>query len=140
MKKSLVAIDSGCLIALHSGEKLANEIKENLRDKWEGYCSEMTILETFYVLCRKSNLKTANEKVDALIESNVLHIVPIKKLLKEASKLKCQRSIAIADCLTIALAKRFKGKAIFYRKERELKKSINKKPFQVELMFLIDED
>jgi predicted nucleic acid-binding protein len=140
MKKSLVAIDSSCLIALNSGEELVNKIKTNLKEKWVAYCSEMAILETFYILCRKSNLETAQNKINALISSNVLNIIPIKKVLKEASKLKCERSIAIADCITIALAQNLDSKAIFYRKERELKKAIKKKPFQVELIFLVDDN
>ena len=49
--------------------------------------------------------------------------------MKEAAGLKCERGIAIADCITIALVKALNGKAIFYRKEREFEKTLEKKPF-----------
>lgn len=99
----------------------------------------MAILELHYVLCRNSNLKTAQKKVEAFVNSNVIEIIPVRELLKEASRQKCERAIAIADCLTIALAKNINGKAIFYRKETELKNAIKKKPFEVELIFLSEE-
>jgi predicted nucleic acid-binding protein len=139
MKKNLVAIDSSCLIALQADEKLAKRINQNLIEKWDAYCSEMAILELFYVLCRNSNLKKAQKKVEALVNSHVIEIIPVRELLKEASRQKCIRAIAIADCLTIALAKNLNGKAIFYRKETELKNAIKKKPFDIEIIFLLDE-
>ncbi len=138
-EKNLVANDSSCLIALQADEKLAKRINQNLVENWDAYCSEMAILELHYVLCRNSNLKTAQKKVEAFVNSNVIEIIPVRELLKEASRQKCERAIAIADCLTIALAKNINGKAIFYRKETELKNAIKKKPFEVELIFLSEE-
>lgn len=140
MKKNIVAIDSGCFIAMQLDQDLAAEIKSNLKEKWDAFCSEMAILETFYVVCRRTNYEKAKKKITALIESKVIKIVPIKELIEYASKLKCERPIALADCLTIALAKKLEGKAIFYKKEMELKKTIEKDPFDVELMFLVNGD
>ncbi|MFO8020632.1 MAG: PIN domain-containing protein [Promethearchaeia archaeon] len=135
MKRNIVAIDSSCLIALQADEELANKIKQKLYESWDAYCSEMAILETQYILCRKKSFEIASKKISALVESNVIQIVPIKDLLENASKLKCERSIAIADCLTIALAEKLNSKAIFYQQERELKDAIEKKPFQVKIEF-----
>ena len=135
MKKSLVAIDSSCLIAIQTNEPLNQEFQQLLKTKWNGYCTEMALLETFYILCRKTNWKKAETKVKALIESNVIQIKSIKSLLKKAAQLKYQRTIAIADCLTIALAESIQGKAIFYHKELELEKALEKESFNVEIVF-----
>jgi predicted nucleic acid-binding protein len=135
MKKSRVAIDASCLIAIQADEPLNEKFQNLLKSKWNGYCTEMAILETFYILCRKLQWKIAKTKINALQESNVIKIKPINTLLEIAAQLKCQRSIAIADCLTIALAESIKGKAIFYHKERELEKTMENELFNVEIIF-----
>ena len=135
MKKSRVAIDASCLIAIQADEPLNEKFQNLLKSKWNGYCTEMAILETFYILCRKLQWKIAKTKINALQESNIIKIKPINTLLEIAAQLKCQRSIAIADCLTIALAESIKGKAIFYHKERELEKTMENELFNVEIIF-----
>lgn len=135
MKKSPMAIDSSCLIAIQANEPLKKEFQQLLKTKWKGYCTEMALLETFYILCRKTNWEKSRSKVEALIESNVLQIRSIKSLLKKAAQIKCQSPVAIADCLNIALAESIQGKAIFYHKEIELEKALEKGPFNVEVIF-----
>ncbi len=95
----------------------------------------MAILETFYVICRRSTWKIAKTKINALKESHIIQIEPINHLINRASQLKCQRAIGIADCLTIALAESINGKAIFYHKEKELEKTMEKELFDIELIF-----
>ena len=130
-----MAIDSSCLIAIQANEPAKKKFQSLLKTKWEGFCTEMALLEVFYILCRKTNWKEAETKVKAFIESNVIQIKSFKSLVIKAAQIKCQRSIAIADCLTIALAESVQGKAVFYHKETELEKSIEKEPFNVELIF-----
>jgi predicted nucleic acid-binding protein len=136
MKKNIVSIDSSCLIALQTDKKLKKMIINLLKEKWEGYCTEMAILETFYILCRKLSLKTALEKINALKESKIINLKSIGFVLNEAAEIKCERAIAIADCITIALAQKLQGKAVFYRAEKEIIKTIEKKPFKTEIIFL----
>lgn len=138
MKKSNVSIDSSCLIAIQADEKLGNKLTNFLKKEWNAYVTEIAILETFYVLCRKSNWKDAKTKTQALRESNIIQIEPINKYLEYAAKLKCERPIAIADCLTISLAKSIQGQAIFYHQEQELKKTLESKPMDVEIIFFKD--
>ncbi len=134
-KNNLVSIDASCLIAIQADEPLNKRFQNLLKTKWKGYCSEMAILETFYILCRKFTWKIAKKKVNALKESHIIQIEPINNLINRASQLKCQRPIAIADCLTIALAESINGKAIFYHKEKELEKAMENELFDVELIF-----
>ncbi len=86
----------------------------------------MAILETFYILCRKSSWEEAKVKIDALIKSNIIKIIPISNLIEHAALIKCERAIAIADCLTIALAKSLNGAAIFFDREKELEIAMKK--------------
>ncbi len=135
MKKSLVSIDASCLIAIQADEPLKEKFLNLLKTKWIGCCTEMAILETFYILCRKISWKIAKTKINALKESHIIQIKPINTLLNKAAQLKCQRAIAIADCLTIALAESIKGKAIFYHKEKELEKTMENELFDIEVIF-----
>ncbi|MHA1283631.1 MAG: PIN domain-containing protein [Promethearchaeota archaeon] len=135
MRKSLVAIDSSCLIAIQTDEKMSEKLKELLNSEWEGYCTEMAIVETYYILCRKTSFNIAKNKIESLIESNIIEIVEINDLVEIAVKLKCNRAISIADCFTIALAKFLNGKAIFFKKELELEKTMEIKPFDIEIIF-----
>ena len=57
-------------------------------------------------------------------------------LVDLAAKYKCERSISLADCFVLALAKRLGCKALFTRREQELVKEMNKKKFDVEILFL----
>jgi len=138
MKKSSVSIDSSCLIALQANEELGNRFKERAKQDWDVYCSEFAILETFYVLCRKFGIGIAEQKVTSLKESGVIQIEPIITLSKDAALIKCQRPIAIGDCFTIALARKINGDAIFCKKEQELKKALDKQPFDVNVLFFED--
>ena len=136
MKKDNVSIDASCLIAIQTDEKLGQKFKKLLMGKWNAYCTEIAILEFYYVLCRKLGWDIAKTKLQSLKESGTIQIKPINDLIEVAAQLKCQKSIAIADCLTIALACEIQGKAIFNNEERELKKAIETKPFDVEIFFL----
>lgn len=138
MKKGLVSIDASCLIAVQAEEPLSSEFKSLLKTKWIGYCSEYSLIETLYILCRKLGRDVAEGKLKALKESNVLQIEPFNALLEAVAQLKCQRAIAIGDCFTIALAKKINGQAIFYNKELEIVNAIKIKPFDVEIKFLED--
>lgn len=136
MKKNNVSIDASCLIAIQADEKLGQKLKTLLMEKWNACCTEIAVLEFYYVLCRKLGWDIAKTKLQSLKESLTIRIQPINNLIEVAAQLKCQKSIAIADCLTIALAYEIQGKAIFNHEERELKKAIETKPFDVEIFFL----
>ncbi len=138
MKRDLVAIDASCLIAIQAEEELGEHLKSLLKTKWTGFCTEYSILETYYVLCRKFGWNAAVEKLKSLKESNVLQIEPFSSLLEAVAQLKCQRAIAVGDCFTITLAKKINGQAIFYNKESEVEKAMKKQPFDVEIKFLED--
>lgn len=49
---------------------------------------------------------------------------------------KCERAVSPADYSCIATAKLAGAKAVFARKEKELTREIERKPFDVEMLFL----
>jgi hypothetical protein len=54
-----------------------------------------------------------------------------------AGKYKCERSISLSDCFTMAVSKNMVYPALF-KEEEEINKEINKKTFDIELFFLED--
>ena len=71
-----------------------------------------------------------------MIKSQVLRIYNTTELAIETGKIKCERAVSIADCSCIATGKLSNAKAVFARKEKELIKEIERKPFDVEIIFL----
>ncbi len=71
-----------------------------------------------------------------MLRSQVLKICSTTELAKEIGRIKCERAISSADCGCIATAKLNKAKAVFARKEEELPREIERRPFDVEIVFL----
>lgn len=57
----------------------------------------------------------------------------------EAGGLKYERAISIGDCSCIATAKITGSRAVFAQRERDLVNEIEKRPFDVEIVFLATE-
>ncbi len=98
----------------------------------------LAITEAEYILCRKLGKKTAFDKIQNLTSSNYFEIINLDDIHKEASLLKCHRSISLPDCFIIALAKEKKTPALFAYKEEELIKQLKTKPFDIQILFLED--
>ena len=137
--RGYLSLDGGVLIALAVGEKgLGDLVSSLISEEAYGLTHEIAVSELLYILCRKASYEIAQRKLDALKSSGYIEIVPISDLIENASKLKCDRHIALADCFTIALAEEFNGKAVFAKLEKELIKAVEKSPFDVDLIFAFD--
>jgi hypothetical protein len=62
----------------------------------------------------------------------------ISPLIESASEYKCDRAISLPDCFSMSLAKRLSLPVLFAVREKELAKEIEKRPFDVEILFLED--
>ena len=93
-------------------------------------------MEAEYILCREHGWDRANERVEKMIQSRALEMVAEENVLHEAARIKCDRSIALGDCHTIALAQQLKATAVFARQEEDLEKEMMRKSFSVKLFFL----
>jgi predicted nucleic acid-binding protein len=135
-----ISIDSSVILSYYLGEELGEKAKILLFQKLElkFYITLNGLTEIFYILCRTLGFQTAKNKLDTLINTNILQIESSTELISFAGSYKCTRAISLSDSFVIGLAKFIKGAAIFVKKEAELDREINKAPFDVQLFFLKD--
>jgi len=133
-----VVFDGGAVIEL----LLSGDDSELYNSIVEGEIIPLTttlaIIEAEYILCRKIGKDDAFEKIDSLLDSKYLTVISIESFSREISTLKCLNPIAVPDCATIALAIKTDIPALFAKKERELDKQLEKKPFETKVYFLED--
>jgi len=135
--KGKLALDTSALIELVYCEENGQRLKKALEiDAVEAYITELAVAELRYVLCRKFGWRESSERVDSLLASGYLKVEDTFPLINEAAKTKCKRAISLPDCFNLALASKIGGKAVFARKEKEIADEIQKKPFDVSLLFL----
>ncbi|MHA1470452.1 MAG: PIN domain-containing protein [Candidatus Asgardarchaeia archaeon] len=142
MKKDLtgiLALDASTLIDLlmlsNRGKALQKALLDDLVD---AYTTECAIIETKYILCRRLGWDQANVKVERLLASGYINVIKTEEIMDLAAKYKCDRRISLADSLVLALAKKLNCKALFSHKEKELAEEMQKKKFDVEILFLED--
>jgi len=140
MKRDLngkLAIDTSVLIELIYSETPGQKLKKALEnDLVESWTTELAIAELRYVLCRQLGWQESNERVNNLLASGYIQIEDTLSLINEASKTKCKRAISLPDCFTLALARKIGGAALFARKEQDLTVEMQRKPFDVDILFL----
>ena len=130
-----ITLDASALIEYLMGTELGRILKEYFETLKAGekvYCSLYTISEIFYVICRLKGLKFA------MLNSRMIEVNNTERMALEAGRLKCERAISLGDCSCIATAKITRSKAVFARREKELKKEMKKRPFNVEIIFLTE--
>lgn len=86
-------------------------------------------------MCRLRGRKFAHSKINQMLSSNMISVLSSIELALKTGELKCERSISLADCSSIATAILTNSKAVF-AKEEELKKEMDRKPFEVEVVLL----
>jgi predicted nucleic acid-binding protein len=130
-------LDGGVLIAIALGEQSASSISDEINELRHEYtCTEIALCELLYILCRSIGWKESQKKVQYLIESSAVKILPSKLIWNEAARIKCDVAIALPDCFTIAAARVISGQAIFVRKEKEIHKAIKQGKIDDTLLFL----
>jgi len=138
--KGKLAVDTSALIELifceAPGQKLKTALESNHVEAWT---TELAIAELKYILCRKLGWTESNGRVNKLLESGYIKIEVTLTLINEASKTKCRRAISLPDCFTLALAQKLGGNALFARKEQDLNNEMQRKPFEVCILYLDEE-
>jgi predicted nucleic acid-binding protein len=135
-----LSIDSGVILSYFLGEELGKLVKSNLlppRGKTI-YCNRLCVSELFYVLCRRRGEAFAHESVGAFLGTGYASMVSSDELDMEAGAHKCRRTLSLADCYVLALAKIRGGAALFARREEDVREEIRKRPFDIEVIFLED--
>ncbi|RDE17404.1 MAG: hypothetical protein C4K49_02995 [Candidatus Thorarchaeota archaeon] len=122
-----VALDAGVLIALATGESSAKTVAERIADGESTFvCTELALCELSYTLCRRLGWEKAWRRIDSLVKSSSITVVPSQMLWSEAAKIKCDARIALPECFTLAAGNITNGRALFARRERELVDAIEK--------------
>jgi predicted nucleic acid-binding protein len=134
-----LSIDSGVIIAYLLGESIGEVVRDKiLSGERRVYCGRIVASELFYILCRRRGERFAREAVDALLKSGRLSVVSSDEIDAEAGAYKCARSISLADCYVLAVAKVFGSAALFARRESDMSAEARKKSFDAEVVFLED--
>jgi uncharacterized protein len=135
-----LSIDSGVILAYYLGEDLGKLVKSSILAPGNGnvYCSRQTISELFYMLCRRKGDEFASKAIETLLKSSYLSVVSSDEIDIQAGRYKCARAISLADCYVLAIAKIQSVPAVFARREEEVEKELERKPFDVKLLFLED--
>lgn len=139
--KGKTAIDTSALIELIYCDKEGQKLKKALEsDLIEAWITELAVAELKYVLCRKLGWRESGERVNKLLASGYFKVEDTLTLTNEAAKIKCKRAISLPDCFTLALARKIAGYAVFARKEQDLTSEMQRKPFEVNIVFLEEQE
>ena len=134
-----IVFDTSTLLELIYSTEEGKKLKEALKsERVLGNTTEINIAELRYVLCRRVGEEESKRRVNALISSGYVMVHEISRLIDYASRYKCERSISLSDCFTLALAKKMEVPAVFARREEELLREMSREEFDVEILFLED--
>ena len=109
-----VVIDAGILFEILTGTKQArifNEMLFGSPDIAEHRIRAIGYTEIYYLLCRGLDNAEFSESVQKF--QDLVQISSISDPKDRAGEIKCRYSISPADCFTIALAEKIKGKMLF---------------------------
>jgi predicted nucleic acid-binding protein len=135
---SRLSIDSGVVLAYFLGEALGELVRSAIlppKDRTV-FCSRTAVSELFYILCRRRGNTFASEAVENFLRTNYVSILSSDEIDIEAGRYKCSRTISLADCYVLAIAKVQNASAVFAQKEAEIAKELYRRPFDVKLLFL----
>ena len=134
-----LAIDASVLIDLLMLSNRGKIFQKALLDEVvDAHTTEIAIIETKYILCRRLGWNKANTQVEKLLASGYISVEKTEQIIDLAARYKCERNISLADSLILALAKKLGCKALFSHREEELIGEIQKKKLDVEIIFLED--
>jgi len=131
------SFDSGVLVEMLLGTPAASIFLEPLLlSAITANTCHFNLSEAEYVLCRILGRTQARSKVDNLVRSNYINLTDAGRLYAKAAEIKCERALALGQSYTIANAKVTGSIALFAFQEEELKREMERKPFDVEIGFL----
>ncbi len=131
-------MDSGVLVAMLEGSELGASVTNALAGgEITAHASLVNIAEAEYILCRKVGHDKAARSIDDILASGYIVIEDDQTVHRLASAIKCERSISLVDCYTLAVAAATSSRPAFLFKEKELLKEMRRKSFEVEPLFLM---
>jgi predicted nucleic acid-binding protein len=134
-----MVFDTGILVEIIRGSKPAVELKSRLESgTLTPHTTDLNLFELGYLTCRREGWTKAKSVVESIRESGYFEVHEVQEFLWDAARMKCDRAISIVDCITISLGDALSIPILFARHEKELDDELKKRPFRVELRFLIE--
>lgn len=133
---SSIAIDTGVLVEYLEDSALGKKFKERIledEDFEEFFISPLVYTEMLYIYCRKLGFDQAKKTVQVLLKDFI--ISEELQLRDEAAKLKCQYTISIADCYSIALAIK-RNIPLYMKKEAEIDNALKNGNFPAQIRLI----
>lgn len=137
--KGTYATDTSALIELVYGTPIGTRLlNAMLEEAIETITHELAIAELRYILCRNVGKEKAKARVEKLLASGYLLVEDISELIETAADYKCDRAISLPDCFTLSLGKEGPLPVLFAWREKELTAEMERKPFDLDILFLED--
>jgi len=137
--KGAYATDTSTLIELVYGTPMGERLLDAMLDETiETITHELAIAELRYILCRNMGKEKAKARVEKLLASGYLMVEDISELIETAADYKCERAISLPDCFTLSLGKEGSLPVLFAGRERKLTAEMERKPFDLDILFLED--
>ena len=134
-----MVFDTGVLIEIVRGSKPALTLKTRLESgTLTPHTTEANLFELSYLTCRSEGWAKAKSVVDSIRESGYFRIHDVQEFLEAAARTKCDRAVSMVDCITIAAGEVLSLPVLFAKHEKELDEELKKRPFKIELRFLMD--
>ena len=135
-----MVFDTGALVELlEPTSKIGEELKASMAEgSINAHVSEVSLAELYYVMCRRLRHERATSRYEDLRASNYLYVTETSSLTFLAGRYKCERSMSLADCFSLALGKHLRLPVLFRSREQELELELKKKPFDLQILFLED--
>ena len=132
-----IVFDTGVLVEILRGSEPALTLKARLEDgELTPHITEMNLFELSYLTCRKEGWTKASALVQSIRDSGYFRTHDTKEFLESAAEMKCDRSISIVDCITIAAGEALSIPVLFAKREKELDEELERRPFRTKLTFL----
>lgn len=132
-----MVFDTGVLFEIVKGSKAALSLRARLeKGALTPHTTELNLFELSYLICRKEGWERAKSVIESIRIAGYFRVHEVGEFLDAAAKMKCNRSISIVDCVTIALGEAFSIPVLFATHEKELDAELKKGLFKVDLRFL----
>jgi uncharacterized protein len=134
-----MVFDTSVLIEIVRGSKAGLALKQALEaGSLSAHATEMNLFELRYLTCRREGWDKSSEVDRNLRDSAYFRVHDAHQFLEAAARLKCERSMSLVDCVTIAAGEALAMPVLFAKHEGELDVEIKRKPFKTEVRFLED--
>lgn len=116
-----ITLDASVLIEILAGGRNVKHLVDYIvRGDVEVYVNRLNLVEAFYVCCRLWGFERASERLQLLLDSQMLTIVELDEVWHDIARCKCLIPISIGDCTVLVTARKLHSIPLFLRPEREL--------------------